>query len=130
MAGCYVDTSALGRVLLGEPDAPAVLASLGRYETRISGRLLALELRRLGLRVGMLADAERLLGAVAIVPLREEVLRAADVVPPASVASLDAIHLAGALDLARAGVVDAIMTYDARLAEGAAHHGLAVVTPA
>ena len=23
MAGCYVDTSALGRVLLGEPDAPA-----------------------------------------------------------------------------------------------------------
>ena len=32
MALVYLDTSALGRILLGEPDAPAVLAALGEYE--------------------------------------------------------------------------------------------------
>lgn len=129
MAGCYIDTSALGRVLLGEPDAPAVMAALRGYEMRIASRLLALELRRLGLRTGLLADVERMLTGIALIPVQEAVLRAADTIAPTGVASLDAIHLATAVDLAREGVVEALMTYDARLTEGAAHHGLAVIAP-
>lgn len=32
MAGLYVDTSALGRVLLAEPDAAAIRAKMGDYD--------------------------------------------------------------------------------------------------
>ena len=32
MAGLYIDTSALGRVLLAEPDAVAIRATLARYD--------------------------------------------------------------------------------------------------
>ncbi len=49
--------------------------------------------------------------------------------PPATVGTLDAIHLVTALSLAEAGFVEAVMTYDARLAEGARRHGLTVVSP-
>jgi predicted nucleic acid-binding protein len=46
------------------------------------------------------------------------------------VATLDAVHLVTALRLAQAGSLDAVMTYDARLATGAAQHGIAVLAPA
>jgi uncharacterized protein with PIN domain len=49
MAAVYVDTSAVGRVLLGEPDAPAVLRDLAGFVQHVASRLLRLELRRLEL---------------------------------------------------------------------------------
>src|SRR5829696_9130933 len=36
----YLDTSVLGRVLLGEPDAAAILRELGEFEEHVSSRLL------------------------------------------------------------------------------------------
>ena len=48
----------------------------------------------------------------------------------AGVATLDAIHLATARRLHADNLLDAVMTFDARLAEGARHHGIAVVVPA
>jgi len=48
LATVYLDTSALGRVLLRERDAPAVLRELGRFEHQVASRLLRVELRRLG----------------------------------------------------------------------------------
>ncbi len=47
MAGLYLDTSALGRVLLAEPDAAAIRATLARYDGWWSSDLLIVELRRL-----------------------------------------------------------------------------------
>jgi uncharacterized protein len=125
----YLDTSVLGRVLLGEPDARAVLDGLGDFDQHISSRLLRLELRRLAFRHGCLADADQLLAGVALIPVDDQTLGAAETVPPASVATLDAIHLVAALRLAEAGLVDAVMTYDSRLAAGAREHGLAVRAP-
>lgn len=129
MAALYLDTSALGRVLLGEPDAPAILLALVRFDQHLASRLLSIELRRLALRYDQLEASAQLLAGVALVPLSDPLLTIAETVPPASVTTLDAIHLATALDLAEAGLLDAIMTYDARLAEGARHHGLTVVAP-
>jgi hypothetical protein len=40
------------------------------------------------------------------------------------------IHLATGLRLAHAGRLDAVMTYDERLAQGAHAHGLTVLAPA
>jgi predicted nucleic acid-binding protein len=130
VAGVYVDTSALGRVLLGEPDAGAVLAGLNGFDQHVASRLLAIELRRLALREGLLDHADQLLSGIALLPLEEPVLQAAETVHPPSVATLDAIHLVTALRLADHDLVDAVMTYDARLAGGARAHGLAVVAPA
>ncbi len=130
MAGVYVDTSALGRVLLGEPDASAILAALRDFDQHLTSRLVRVELRRLALREGILEHADQLFSAIALLPLDEVLLDAAETVQPASVATLDAIHLVTALRLADAELVDAVMTYDARLGDGARHHGLAVLAPA
>ena len=130
MPTVYLDTSALGRVLLGEPDAPAVLRHLSGFEQRVASRLLRVELRRLALREGLLADADQLLLGVALLPVDDELLTAAETVAPSTVATLDAIHLVTALRLAAAERLDAVMTYDARFAEGARQHGMTVVAPA
>jgi predicted nucleic acid-binding protein len=125
----YLDTSALGRVLLGEPDAAAILRDLSEFDQHISSRLLGVELRRLGLRYQCLADADQLLAGVALIPVDEATLVAAETVPPPTVATLDAIHLVAALRLAESGLLAAVMTYDARFAAGAREHGLRVRAP-
>jgi predicted nucleic acid-binding protein len=129
MAAIYIDTSAIGRILLGEPDAPAVLRDLADFDQHIASRLMRIELRRLALREGLLDAADQLLSGVALIPLDDAVLAHAETVPPAIVATLDAIHLATALTLATAGFLDTVMTYDARLADGAEQHGLRVLKP-
>lgn len=129
MAGLYLDTSAVGRVLLAEPDSEAILAEVGRFERRMASRLLAVELRRLALRHRLRDAADRLLAAISLLPLSEATLAAAESIEPASVATLDAIHLAAALELFDADLIDTVLTYDERLAEGARHHGLTVLAP-
>jgi predicted nucleic acid-binding protein len=129
MAAIYVDTSVLGRLLLGEPDTPAILAALEGFDRRVTSRLAQVELRRLALRHGNLADADALLTAVALVPLDEDTLTAAETIPPASVATLDGIHLVAATRLAESSLLEALMTYDTRLADGAREHGIEVLAP-
>jgi len=129
VTGVYLDTSAVGRVLLGEPDSQAVLAALSRFDQHVASRLLRIELRRLALRHDLLDHADQLLSAIALVPMDEATLEAAETVPPNGVATLDAIHLASALRLAADVLIDAVLTHDTRLAEGARHHGLEVLAP-
>ena len=130
MPALYLDTSALGRILLNEPDAPAILRALEPFAQHVASRLLRVELRRLAARVGLLDAADQLLVGVALLPVDEPVLARAETITPATVATLDAIHLVTALRLADAELLGAVMTYDRRLAEGAASHGLTVLAPA
>lgn len=129
MATVYVDTSAYGRALLDEPDRDAIAEALSRFDKRVSSRLLLIELRRLARRHGLDDDANELLSDTMLLPLDETILAAAETIQPANVATLAAIHLATVVRLARGGDLDALMTYDARLAAGAAHHGLRVLAP-
>lgn len=129
MAGVYIDTSALARVVLGEPDAPAITAALDSFSQHFSSRLLAVELHRVTLREGMPAIADALLGSVALIPLGESILTDAQTVTPTTVATLDALHLVTALRLAEAGLISALLTFDAQLAAGAKTHGLSVLSP-
>jgi hypothetical protein len=75
VAVVYPDTSALGRVLRGEPDAPAILRDLGAFHQRVASRPARVELRPLH-------DADQLLVGLALLPLDDELLIAAEVVPP------------------------------------------------
>lgn len=129
MAGIYLDTSALGRVLLEEPDYQRTAGALGEFDRYVSSRLLRVELRRLANRFAVLARADRLLADVALLPLPQSLLDAAEIIEPTDVATLDAIHLASAVRMQEEGVVSTIMTYDRVLAAGARANGLDVLSP-
>lgn len=129
MSLIYVDTSALGRSLLGEPDKPAIERTLADFASRVSSRLLRVELIRLGLRHGMLDGVESLLVGISLIPLDEHILEAAETLTPPTVATLDAVHLATAVRLSADGELDALMTYDKQLANGAREHGIEVLMP-
>lgn len=140
MRVAYVDTSALGRVLLNEPDKAAVELALDGIDEVASSRLLWLELRRLARRweaqtaaisepQQVLQLAEEILKPIAAIPIEEPLLADAEMVTPASVATLDAIHLATAVHLADISPLDVVITYDHRLSEGAREHGLKVLAP-
>jgi predicted nucleic acid-binding protein len=125
----YLDTSVLGRVLLDEPDTPAIRRELGHFERHVSSGLLSVELHRLGLRENMLALVSELLSGKVLIPVDAEILTAAETIAPPTVATLDAIHLATAVSLSSAGQLDALMTYDKQLATGAREHGIEVLVP-
>lgn len=129
MAGVYVDTSALGRVLLGEPDAQVIRDTLAAYESWRSSALLIVELRRLARREALEDPAERLLGRIGLVDVERAVLERASRLGPLEVRSLDAIHLDAAVVLAGRGEIAAVLTYDRQLQAGCAHHGLAIEAP-
>ena len=129
MGALYLDTSVLGRVLLDEPETAAIRRELGRFQRHISSRLIRVELRRLGLLKDMLEHVDELLSGKVLIPLDETILAAAETIAPSVVRTLDAIHLATAVRLVGAGQLDALMTYDEQLADGAREHGITVLSP-
>ncbi len=129
MAGLYVDTSALGRVLLAEPDAPAIRATLSNYEEQWSSELVTVELGRLGKLHGLQSDAQQLLSNIRLVRITSARLRSAAAIDPPKVRTLDAIHLSAATALHNAGTIAAALTFDGQLQAGCRHHGIAVEAP-
>ncbi|MGI8631779.1 MAG: type II toxin-antitoxin system VapC family toxin [Solirubrobacterales bacterium] len=73
------------------------------------------------------ARTEAVLAAVDLREIDSDVVAAAARLEPADVRSLDAIHLATALELA--DELDELVTYDRRLADAARTHGLRAVAP-
>jgi predicted nucleic acid-binding protein len=129
MAGLYVDTSALGRVLLAEPDAGAIRATLAKYQEHWSSEILTVELGRLAKLHGLQTAGAQLLGNIRLVRITTPRLSAAAVIDPAQVRTLDAIHLAAASALHALRTVAAVLTFDAQLQTGCQHHGIAVEAP-
>jgi len=119
----------LGRVILEEPDKEAIVRALTGFGRRVASRLLGIELRRLALREEASEEAEQILASVVLIPIDEAVIASAERISPLTVATLDAIHLATAKRLAEMDKLDALMTYDKRLARGAGEHGLTVLAP-
>lgn len=73
------------------------------------------------------AEARRVLERMHLVRIDDAILARAESLPPRPLRSLDAIHLATALDLSPPP--DVFLCYDERLAAAARWHGLAVVSP-
>lgn len=132
MTVLYVDSSALLKRVVVEPESPAVRALL--REQHLAGDLLTasslawLEVWR-SLRRAAVTDVEdgvaAALSGIAEFALDGAVLQRARRVGADELRSLDAIHLASAVAVG----ADAILTYDGRLAEAAAAVGLAVLAP-
>lgn len=129
MSLVYVDTSALGRLLLDEADKQVIEGALEAFARRTSSSLLRVELRRLGLRHDTPERVDPLLAGILLIPLGRRIISAAETLTPSTVATLDAIHLATAVRLSQAGELDALMTYDKRLAAAAREHDITVLSP-
>ena len=127
----YLDTSAFVKLVRGEPETPALQAFLRDRPAGplVSSVLLVVETRRAVLREAPdeLARADLLLTRVDQVDVTRSILEAASRLPDPALRSLDAIHLATALQLE--GDLVALVTYDGRLAAAAARQKLPVVAP-
>jgi predicted nucleic acid-binding protein len=125
----YVDTSAAVKLLVREPETSALRRWLGEEERDlVSSDLLRTELSRVALRLGDgTRRAQAILAGIIVLPVTTATFDSAGVLEPATLRSLDALHLAAALDLG--DELDAILTYDDRLADAAVTHGVEVVAP-
>ena len=123
----YVDTSALGALLVEQPESDALEQWLDQTTAlQVSNDLLETELRRLAVREGLeQADVTRLLDGVGLAALDRAVYRSAGLLPMPYLRTLDALHLEAAMRLDAA----AILTYDRRLGEAARPVGLQVIAP-
>jgi len=126
----YLDASGLVKLVLDEEHSDATRLFVSDARRNVTSRVGAVETVRACLRRTDGYDAERLgavLADVEIVELdRSTGDRAAHLRPP-GLRTLDAVHLATALELA--GDLGAFVTYDERLADAARTLGLPVVSP-
>lgn len=127
----YLDTSAAAKLVLDEPESDALRRWMGSTESVIvSSDLLRTELMRaIRLHVPELIPlGDAVLESITIVSLSRSVYERAATLEPATLRSLDAIHLAVATE-AGGDELEAIITYDARMTEGARSLGIEVVAP-
>lgn len=127
----YFDTSALAKLVVAEDetqalrtwiaeraDLPSVTCDLARTE-------LVRAVRRLDR--DLLARVREVLDGLTIVEVPTALFTAAGRLDPIGMRSLDAIHLAAALDLG--DDLDVLVAYDDRLVQAARSHGIEVAHP-
>jgi hypothetical protein len=125
----YVDASALAKLVLDEPGAVEMRRWYVESERVVTSRVGIIETRRACSRQAFDAGhLEVILKSIETAAIDARIADAAAVLGPPTLRTLDAIHLATALELVPD--LDAFVTYDDRLAEAARMFGLPVVRPA
>ncbi len=125
----YVDASALVKVAVAEAESAAMHRWYVESERVATSRVGLIETRRAAGRGNVdRAHLRFVLDSLVVIEVDARVAdRTAGLGPPA-LRTLDAIHLASAIELGQE--LDAFVTYDGRLAEAARAVGLPVVSPA
>lgn len=124
----YLDTSAFLKLVVAEAESPAMRAWHASHGPLWSSQLLQTEARRAGKRLGLYPQAiDDALDTVSLVSPTDATFRRAGDLPPASLRSLDALHLAAALELG--ADLEGMIVYDERLAAAAATHSVVVLKP-
>lgn len=127
----YLDTSAAVKLVADEPGSAELLTWLqGREAQIVSSDLLRTELLRATRRGAphLMHRARRVLDGVLLMTLPTAVFERAADLDPEALRSLDALHLAAALELG--DELEGILTYDDRLAAAARSRGIDVIAPA
>lgn len=129
MTAAYVDASALTKLVLDEPESAPMHRWYVEAERVVCSRIGIVETRRAARRSWHdPAHLDLVLRSVEVVELDAEIARDAAAIGHPALRTLDAVHLATAVFLGTE--VDAIVTYDDRLANAARAAGLSVVRPA
>ena len=126
----YLDTSALVKLVVAEPETTALLSWLadGPREL-IACDLVRTELMRAVRRAAPehMQRAREVLEAITLCEVTSAVFESAGRLDPTVLRSFDAIHLAAALDLG--DELEGLVTYDDRLGHAASMLGIEVVAP-
>lgn len=126
----YLDTSAFVKLAISEPETAALVAALTAKTRLVASEILEVEALRAARRAddedGVTAARAQLAG-VRLLPLTDQIRKRAGELEPATLRSLDAIHIATALDLGKR--LARIYVYDARMAAAARDAGLHVFAP-
>ena len=126
----YLDSSALVKRVIHEPESDALEAFLARRSLLVSCRLVRTEVPRAVLPSGLDAVVRARTAVAAlhhVIELDDLLLDRAAALGPPVLRTLDAIHLAAALDLLPAG--GEVLTYDRRMQEAARGLGFTVRAP-
>jgi len=126
----YVDTSAAVKLVVAERHSQAMTAWAAEHaDAVVSSDLLRTELLRATRRGApdAMPRARAVLDSIALLTLPMPLFERASELEPTLLRTLDALHLAAALDLG--DELDGIVTYDDRQSEAARLHGVPVITP-
>lgn len=126
----YLDTSAFLKLVVAETDSAAMRAWATRDDVQlVASDLLRTEALRATRRhsAAALLQTRTLLDAVHLLSITAEIGERAAELDPSILRSLDALHLASALMLG--DELEGVVTYDERLADACAVHGIAVLAP-
>lgn len=127
----YADASALAKLALREPESNALRHAMSAVDTIMTSIVGRIEFERVVRRTDG-PDVQRLIDDVLdglhIVPLNVAIAAVAASIPPYTVRSLDAIHLATMI--AAADSIGVAYCYDGRLAAAATERGITVRAPA
>jgi predicted nucleic acid-binding protein len=126
----YMDTSAFVKLVIPEPETDALIAALTPETRMVASEILEIEAVRAARRASGKkgADAARAqLAGVRLLPLTPRIRGRACDLEPDTLRSLDAIHIATALELGAR--LDCIYAYDTRMATAAQTIGLHVYAP-
>ena len=129
----YLDSSAIVKLVVREPESAVLFDWLAARSERISSAIARVEVVRALRRARFLvATAQRraidVLGRIALLSVDRPVLEIAGELGPPGLRSLDAIHLATALSVG--ADLAGLITYDARLAAAATRSRIEVWAPA
>ena len=127
----YVDTSAMLKLALVEAESKALRRWIESEQPILVGSdLVRIETLRVARKrsVDAVERAREALEAMALMSIPRVALRRAAEIGPDSLRSLDAIHLATALELG--DELMGMVTYDQRLGAASRQHGIPVVAPA
>ncbi len=127
----YLDSSALVKLVLPEPETGVLLDLLASWPERVSSALARAEVLRAVRRAGAEEDtrrrAEDVIARVGLLRVDHDVLEAAARLDPPDLPTLDAIHLATAISIGER--LGAMAVYDARLLGAARLSGIRVLAP-
>jgi predicted nucleic acid-binding protein len=125
----YVDSSAIVKLVVAEPESKALRRYLSRRQPLVSSVLARTEVARALIPGGREAvtRGEDVLRRIQLLRINDRVLHDAGRMEPADLRSLDAIHLASARHLGPS--VKQIVTYDERMATAARAGGWSVAAP-
>jgi predicted nucleic acid-binding protein len=129
MPATYLDSSAIVKLVVQEPESVALRRYLRRRRPLVASALARTEVLRALLPAGddAVAAGRKVLTRLDLIRINNQVLDEAATVLPFDVRSLDAIHLATAGQLGQD--LGVMVTYDDRMAEAARSAGHRVVTP-
>jgi predicted nucleic acid-binding protein len=125
----YLDSSAIVKLAVREPESLALRRYLRRRQPLVSSALARAEVLRALLPAGdaAMSRGRAVLQRIDLVRVNDRILNAAGVLRPPELRSLDAIHLATAQELG--DELSALVTYDDRMVAAATQLGHTIVQP-